>query len=176
MIDNSKINFFIFSNSFLSFQLATRWPTSDTSGMMVWTLFKCLGTSHCHNSKCSDTVRRLLRPVCLQVTNTPPSRPSSDWQCNTSGNYSRLACEIQFVRSMGYYLIQIYIPSSLIVIISWVSFWLNRWAQKCFSSTKIYLTSSWKYLNWPRKYFSSHPRKYLTCKKCLDELGFPLIY
>ncbi|EEB10168.1 Gaba-gated chloride channel, putative [Pediculus humanus corporis] len=41
-------------------------------------------------------------------------------------NYSRLACEIQFVRSMGYYLIQIYIPSGLIVIISWVSFWLNR--------------------------------------------------
>ncbi|XP_045465939.1 gamma-aminobutyric acid receptor subunit beta-like isoform X2 [Harmonia axyridis] len=46
----------------------------------------------------------------------------------TTGNYSRLACEIQFVRSMGYYLIQIYIPSGLIVIISWVSFWLNRTA------------------------------------------------
>lgn len=46
----------------------------------------------------------------------------------TTGNYSRLACEIQFVRSMGYYMIQIYIPSSLIVIISWVSFWLNRYA------------------------------------------------
>ncbi len=45
-----------------------------------------------------------------------------------SGNYSRLACEIQFIRSMGYYMIQIYIPSSLIVIISWVSFWLNRGA------------------------------------------------
>ena len=29
---------------------------------------------------------------------------------------------------MGYYLIQVYIPSSLIVIISWVSFWLNRGA------------------------------------------------
>ena len=39
-----------------------------------------------------------------------------------------MACEIQFVRSMGYYMIQIYIPSSLIVIISWVSFWLNRGA------------------------------------------------
>jgi len=46
----------------------------------------------------------------------------------STGNYSRLACEIQFVRSMGYYLIQIYIPSSLIVVISWVSFWLNRGA------------------------------------------------
>merc|ERR1719266_2309899 len=46
----------------------------------------------------------------------------------STGNYSRLSCEIQFVRSMGYYLIQIYIPSSLIVIISWVSLWLNRGA------------------------------------------------
>lgn len=44
----------------------------------------------------------------------------------SSGNYSRLVCEIEFVRSMGYYLIQIYIPASLIVIISWVSFWLHR--------------------------------------------------
>jgi len=43
-----------------------------------------------------------------------------------AGNYSRLVCEIEFVRSMGYYLIQIYIPASLIVIISWVSFWLHR--------------------------------------------------
>lgn len=46
----------------------------------------------------------------------------------TTGNYSRMSLEIQFVRSMGYYMIQIYIPSGLIVIISWVSFWLNRQA------------------------------------------------
>ncbi|UYV84109.1 Rdl [Cordylochernes scorpioides] len=44
----------------------------------------------------------------------------------TTGKYSRLVCEITFVRSMGYYLIQIYIPAGLIVIISWVSFWLHR--------------------------------------------------
>ena len=44
----------------------------------------------------------------------------------TSGMYIRLYCEVHFVRSMGYYLIQIYIPASLIVIISWVSFWLHR--------------------------------------------------
>lgn len=44
----------------------------------------------------------------------------------STGNYSRLACEFFFVRDMGYYLIQLYIPSGLIVIISWVSFWLNR--------------------------------------------------
>merc|ERR1719410_2128925 len=46
----------------------------------------------------------------------------------SSGNYSRLLADVQFDRALGYYLIQIYIPSSLIVIISWVSFWLNRGA------------------------------------------------
>ncbi|XP_074650248.1 gamma-aminobutyric acid receptor subunit beta-like [Tubulanus polymorphus] len=44
----------------------------------------------------------------------------------STGNYSRLSCEIFFERSMGYYLIQIYIPSTLIVVLSWVSFWLCR--------------------------------------------------
>merc|ERR1719266_2558117 len=46
----------------------------------------------------------------------------------SSGNYSRLLAEIQFTRSLGYYMIQVYIPSSLIVVMSWVSFWLNRGA------------------------------------------------
>ena len=43
-----------------------------------------------------------------------------------SGNYSRLSCELYFVRSLGYYIIQIYVPSVLIVVMSWVSFWLSR--------------------------------------------------
>ena len=34
--------------------------------------------------------------------------------------------QFYFVRSMGYYLIQIYVPSTLIVVLSWVSFWLSR--------------------------------------------------
>lgn len=31
-----------------------------------------------------------------------------------------------FVRVLGYYIIQIYIPSTLIVVLSWVSFWIDR--------------------------------------------------
>jgi len=42
------------------------------------------------------------------------------------GNYSRLACEFYFVRSLGYYIIHIYVPSCLIVVLSWISFWLHR--------------------------------------------------
>ena len=35
--------------------------------------------------------------------------------------------EVQFYlkRSYGYYLAQVYIPSILVVILSWVSFWLD---------------------------------------------------
>ena len=44
----------------------------------------------------------------------------------TSGNYSRLCVDILFSRSMGYYLVQVYVPSSLIVVMSWVSFFLDR--------------------------------------------------
>lgn len=42
------------------------------------------------------------------------------------GNYSRLACQFLFERSLGYYIIHIYVPSSLVVVLSWVSFWLHR--------------------------------------------------
>merc|ERR1719369_350138 len=46
----------------------------------------------------------------------------------SSGNYSRLLADVIFDRALGYYVIQVYIPSSLIVVMSWVSFWLNRGA------------------------------------------------
>ena len=44
----------------------------------------------------------------------------------STGNYSRLSCEVQFVRQQGYYITQVYLPSSMIVIVSWVSFYINR--------------------------------------------------
>ncbi|VBB28963.1 unnamed protein product [Acanthocheilonema viteae] len=44
----------------------------------------------------------------------------------STGNYSRLSTYFTFKRNIGFYLIQIYFPSSLIVVISWISFWLNR--------------------------------------------------
>ena len=50
-----------------------------------------------------------------------------------TGNYSRLACQFYFVRSLGYYVIQIYVPSCLIVVLSWVSFWLSRYHARSLS-------------------------------------------
>uniref|UniRef100_A0A158PA81 Neur_chan_LBD domain-containing protein n=1 Tax=Angiostrongylus cantonensis TaxID=6313 RepID=A0A158PA81_ANGCA len=44
----------------------------------------------------------------------------------SSGEYSRLVSYFLFKRNIGFYIIQIYLPSVLIVVISWVSFWLSR--------------------------------------------------
>ncbi|XP_069130982.1 glycine receptor subunit alpha-2-like [Argopecten irradians] len=41
------------------------------------------------------------------------------------GNYSSLRADFFLVRNINYYVIQMYIPSLLIVMLSWVSFWLN---------------------------------------------------
>jgi len=44
----------------------------------------------------------------------------------SSGNYSRLLLDIVFERAVGSYIIQVYIPSNIIVCMSWVSLWLDR--------------------------------------------------
>ncbi|XP_033632192.1 gamma-aminobutyric acid receptor subunit alpha-6-like [Asterias rubens] len=42
------------------------------------------------------------------------------------GNYSQLIADFYLGREISYYLIQTYMPSTLIVIVSWVSFWIPR--------------------------------------------------
>ena len=40
--------------------------------------------------------------------------------------YSVLQVSFNLRRKQGYFLIQVYLPCILIVVLSWVSFWLNR--------------------------------------------------
>lgn len=48
--------------------------------------------------------------------------------CNiiAAGEYSCLKVDLLFKREFSYYLIQIYIPCCMLVIVSWVSFWLDQ--------------------------------------------------
>ncbi|XP_011305255.1 glutamate-gated chloride channel isoform X5 [Fopius arisanus] len=49
--------------------------------------------------------------------------------CNSktnTGEYSCLKVDLHFKREFSYYLIQIYIPCCMLVIVSWVSFWLDQ--------------------------------------------------
>nr|XP_034303127.1 glycine receptor subunit alpha-2 isoform X2 [Crassostrea gigas] len=44
---------------------------------------------------------------------------------NSTVTFTCLGIDIEMSRSYGYYIIQVYVPSFLIVCLSWVSFWLN---------------------------------------------------
>nr|BAH03471.1 gamma-aminobutyric acid receptor beta subunit [Ambigolimax valentianus] len=43
-----------------------------------------------------------------------------------TGDYQRLSLIFQLQRSIGYFIFQTYLPSILIVMLSWVSFWINH--------------------------------------------------
>lgn len=43
-----------------------------------------------------------------------------------SGEYSCLRLKLQLRREYSYYLIQLYIPCVMLVVVSWVSFWLDK--------------------------------------------------
>ena len=42
-----------------------------------------------------------------------------------AGNYSCLVAKFHLSRSIGFHMVQSYIPTILIVVISWVSFWMD---------------------------------------------------
>lgn len=44
-----------------------------------------------------------------------------------SGNYKNLIVTFTFRRRMGFYIIQFYIPCIVMVSLSWISFWMDRY-------------------------------------------------
>lgn len=61
-------------------------------------------------------------PLVHRAVHLPQYRLSSTVSFHSPylGNYSRLTAYFTFKRNIGFYLIQIYFPASLIVVISWV--------------------------------------------------------
>ena len=41
------------------------------------------------------------------------------------GQYTCIVADFHLVRDFGYYIAQVYVPSCLIVMLSWVSFWID---------------------------------------------------
>ena len=41
------------------------------------------------------------------------------------GNFTCIRIDLHLKRNIGYYMIQMYIPSGLVVMLSWLSFWLH---------------------------------------------------
>ena len=105
-----------FTILFTKFQLDSRWVTYVINGTTDWTPSRSPRTFPCLSSRCLGTDKRQLKPVCLQVLYWLSAYCVQEIKIiyhdhelliPHPGNYSRLACEIQFVRSKGYYLIQV---------------------------------------------------------------------
>ncbi|KAM4677569.1 gamma-aminobutyric acid receptor subunit pi isoform 2-T2 [Discoglossus pictus] len=59
---------------------------------------------------------------------------------HATGNYPRLALYFVLRRNMLYFILETYIPSSLLVVLSWVSFWISKDsvpARTCFGVTTV---------------------------------------
>uniref|UniRef100_A0A7E4WBX2 Ig-like domain-containing protein n=1 Tax=Panagrellus redivivus TaxID=6233 RepID=A0A7E4WBX2_PANRE len=65
-----------------------------------------------HQSLPSFMLSKVKTDNCTSVTNT--------------GTYSCLRTVIELKREFSYYLLQLYIPSFMLVAVSWVSFWLDK--------------------------------------------------
>uniref|UniRef100_A0A915PSR5 Uncharacterized protein n=1 Tax=Setaria digitata TaxID=48799 RepID=A0A915PSR5_9BILA len=67
-----------------------------------------------HSSLPSFQLSNVTTTFCTSKTNT--------------GTYSCLRTVLELRRQFSYYLLQLYVPSSMLVVVSWVSFWLDRTA------------------------------------------------
>lgn len=92
--------------------------------------------SYAYTTKDIEYIWKVEKPVQLkdglssslpsfQLTNTSTTYCTS--KTNT-GAYSCLRTILSLRRQFSYYLLQLYIPSCMLVIVSWVSFWIDRTA------------------------------------------------
>ncbi len=58
-----------------------------------------------------------------------------------TGAYQRLSLSFRLQRNIGYFIFQTYLPSILIVMLSWVSFWINHEA----TSARVALGKTYRY-------------------------------
>lgn len=66
-----------------------------------------------------------------------------------TGIYQRLSLSFKLQRNIGYFVFQTYLPSILIVMLSWVSFWINHEATSARVALGTYLYKliiNWKIL------------------------------
>lgn len=96
------------------------------SYLLIW---RHKSTCQCLNFNRSRVFRLLLLPSALTLTTlcfvSPPS-PFPVCLSSPSGEYVVMTTYFHLKRKIGYFVIQTYLPCIMTVILSQVSFWLNR--------------------------------------------------
>lgn len=97
-----------------------------------------LETSKARKNGYAAIMKQIMKRTCFQKNSTVIASGLAVKKCTTTvwvstngsfllslGKFTCIEVRFHLERQMGYYLIQMYIPSLLIVILSWVSFWIN---------------------------------------------------
>ena len=58
------------------------------------------------------------------------------------GSFSCIEAKFYLSRQMGYYIIQAYVPTTLIVMLSWISFWISITATPARVSVNLHIKNS----------------------------------
>ncbi|XP_076179379.1 glycine receptor subunit alpha alkaliphile isoform X2 [Ptiloglossa arizonensis] len=73
----------------------------------------------------SVTVNPELKLLQYDIGRPMVAEETVDYMLEKSGNFSRLVVYFRFERQIGHHLIQTFAPSTLVVMLSWFSFWLG---------------------------------------------------
>ena len=57
-----------------------------------------------------------------------------------SGEYSCLQVDLVFARELSYFLVTMYIPCTMIVVVSWFAFWIDHKSVRLFSKRDQHIT------------------------------------
>lgn len=104
---------------------------------------RCGRLGQVHNTLQLETIPALHRAglspsICLLPENIPCGMSKAEWglelvccttwslqHCVLTGSYMRLIVKFEVQREVRSYLVQVYWPTVLTTILSWISFWMN---------------------------------------------------
>lgn len=123
-----------FCPSFVS-QMATPQMTLSSTGREEvqwrgWTTLSCRNSllliiKHCLRKRCLPQVQCTPSMFMRWIDYTFCVLHWQYFHFSLSGSYPRLSLSFKLKRNIGYFILQTYMPSTLITILSWVSFWIN---------------------------------------------------
>ncbi|CAI4229423.1 unnamed protein product [Auanema sp. JU1783] len=109
--------------------LMKRYPMDKQSCDMAFASYAYSEDEIVYNWKHNDSIQ-----LHKALRTSLPCFTLYDFETNTctsktnTGTYSCLKVTFNLHRQFSYYMLQVYIPSTLLVIVSWISFWLERTA------------------------------------------------
>lgn len=102
------------------------WTRGNESVSGLDTLQLAQYTVEDHYTSVSEAVYETGKTPHSQALNIALFSPESTLtDCFLQGNYPKLVFHFELKRSILYFILETYVPSSLLVVLSWVSFWIS---------------------------------------------------